>query len=92
VYSGGSLLEITVSWLICTQKTNFVFSQLEDELQRLLDLKRANLGAFIQNARQSLQELWDQLYFSEDEILEFSSAQSGMSNASPLCGVLLTIL
>jgi hypothetical protein len=33
---------------------------------------------FVADARQQLQELWDKLYFSDDEILNFSPAQSGI--------------
>ena len=49
----------------------------EDELNRLNELKRQNLGLFVEDARVKLQELWDSLYFSEEEMLEFTPAFSG---------------
>ncbi|KAL7268293.1 Microtubule bundling protein [Rhizina undulata] len=50
--------------------------ELEDELQRMLELKRQNLHVFVLDARQKLQELWDALYFSDEEIMDFSPAFS----------------
>ncbi|KAK3632876.1 Microtubule bundling protein [Elasticomyces elasticus] len=51
-------------------------NEFEDELHRLNDLKRQNLHLFVEDARIKLQELWDDLYFSEDEMLGFSPAFS----------------
>ncbi|KAK4169441.1 anaphase spindle elongation protein 1 [Cladorrhinum sp. PSN259] len=48
----------------------------EDELARLNELKRQNLHIFVEDARTKLQELWDSLYLSEDEMLEFTPAFS----------------
>ncbi|TKA76705.1 hypothetical protein B0A55_03935 [Friedmanniomyces simplex] len=48
----------------------------EDELHRLNELKRQNLHLFVEDARFKLQELWDNLYFSEDEMLAFPPAFS----------------
>jgi len=48
----------------------------EDELARLNELKRQNLHIFVEEARCKLQELWDALYFSEDEMLDFTPAFS----------------
>jgi len=52
-------------------------NEFEDELNRLNELKRQNLGLFVEDARVKLQELWDCLYFSEEEMLEFTPAFSG---------------
>jgi protein regulator of cytokinesis 1 len=52
-------------------------NEFEDELNRLNELKRQNLGLFVEDARVKLQELWDSLYFSEEEMLEFTPAFSG---------------
>ena len=52
-------------------------NEFEDELARLNELKRQNLHLFVEEARCRLQELWDALYFSEDEMLEFTPAFSG---------------
>jgi protein regulator of cytokinesis 1 len=54
-----------------------VMNDFEDELARLNELKRQNLHLFVEDARCKLQDLWDALYFSEDEMLEFTPAFSG---------------
>ncbi|KAM0352436.1 hypothetical protein ACHAPU_002103 [Fusarium lateritium] len=51
-------------------------NEFEDELSRLNELKRQNLHLFVEDSRIKLQELWDALYFSEDEMLEFTPAFS----------------
>lgn len=51
-------------------------NEFEDELSRLNELKRQNLHVFVEEARLKLQELWDALYFSEEEMLEFTPAFS----------------
>lgn len=51
-------------------------NEFDDELGRLNELKRQNLHLFVEDARCKLQELWDALYFSEDEMLEFTPAFS----------------
>ncbi|KAF7543743.1 hypothetical protein G7046_g9940 [Stylonectria norvegica] len=51
-------------------------NEFEDELSRLNELKRQNLHLFVEDARVKLQELWDALYLSEDEMLEFTPAFS----------------
>lgn len=51
-------------------------NEFQDELSRLNELKRQNLHLFVEDARFKLQELWDSLYYSEDEMLEFTPAFS----------------
>lgn len=51
-------------------------NEFEDELARLNELKRQNLHLFVEDSRVRLQELWDSLYFSEEEMLEFTPAFS----------------
>lgn len=51
-------------------------NEFEDELARLNELKRENLHLFVEDSRVQLQSLWDTLYFSEDEMLEFTPAFS----------------
>ncbi len=51
-------------------------NEFEDELARLNELKRQNLHLFVEDSRYKLQELWDELYFSEEEMLEFTPAFS----------------
>lgn len=54
-------------------------NDLEDELSRLNDLKKQNLHLFVEDARQKLQALWDELYFSEEDAIEFTPMFCGMS-------------
>lgn len=54
-----------------------IINEFEDELSRLNELKRQNLHLFVEDARFKLQELWDGLYLSEEEMLEFTPAFSG---------------
>lgn len=51
-------------------------NEFEDELARLNELKHQNLHLFVEDTRVKLQDLWDALYFSEDEMLEFTPAFS----------------
>lgn len=51
-------------------------NEYEEELARLNELKRQNLHLFVEDARCRLQELWDCLYFSEEEMLDFTPAFS----------------
>ncbi|KAL9103090.1 MAG: hypothetical protein Q9163_001830 [Psora crenata] len=51
-------------------------NEFEAELDRLDELKRQNLHLFVEDARYKLQELWDGLYFSEEEMLQFAPAFS----------------
>lgn len=51
-------------------------NEFNDELARLNELKHQNLHIFVEDARCKLQELWDALYFSDDEMLEFTPAFS----------------
>ncbi|KAK9472746.1 microtubule associated protein-domain-containing protein [Dipodascopsis tothii] len=51
-----------------------VIAAYEHELARLNEKKRDYMHIFVEDARQSLQKLWDSLYFSEEEMLEFTPA------------------
>ncbi|KAL0263528.1 Microtubule bundling protein [Diplodia seriata] len=51
-------------------------NEYEDELARLNELKRQNMHLFVEDARDRLQQLWDSLYFSEEEMLDFTPAFS----------------
>ena len=53
-----------------------VINEFEAELDRLNELKRQNLHLFVEDARYKLQTLWDNLYFCEEEMLEFTPAFS----------------
>jgi Ase1/PRC1/MAP65 family protein len=51
-------------------------NEFEEELSRLNELKRQNLHLFVEDARVRLQELWDALFFCEEEMLDFTPAFS----------------
>ncbi|KAJ5894599.1 hypothetical protein N7495_006290 [Penicillium taxi] len=51
-------------------------NEFEEELARLNELKRQNMHLFVEDARCRLQELWDGLFFSEEEMLDFTPAFS----------------
>ncbi|QGA14629.1 hypothetical protein EYB26_002285 [Talaromyces marneffei] len=51
-------------------------NEFNEELNRLNELKRQNLHLFVEDARCRLQELWDSLYYSEEEMLDFTPAFS----------------
>ncbi|KAF2138801.1 uncharacterized protein K452DRAFT_300870 [Aplosporella prunicola CBS 121167] len=51
-------------------------NEYEDELGRLNELKRQNMHVFVEDARVRLQQLWDSLYFSDEEMLDFTPAFS----------------
>ena len=51
-------------------------NEYEEELTRLNELKRQNMHLFVEDARCRLQELWDALFFSEEEMLDFTPAFS----------------
>lgn len=60
-------------------------NEYEDELARLNEMKRQNLHLFVEDARFKLQELWDGLYFSEEEMLDFTPAFSGKAMFDDAC-------
>lgn len=51
-------------------------NEYEEELNRLNELKKQNMHLFVEDARCRLQELWDSLFFSEEEMLDFTPAFS----------------
>jgi protein regulator of cytokinesis 1 len=51
-----------------------VLEAFERENERLQKKKREHINVFIEDARETLHELWRQLYFSEDDINQFTPA------------------
>ena len=41
--------------------------RLEEEVERLEELKKANIEKFVTNLRDELHQLWDECYFSEKQ-------------------------
>lgn len=58
----------------CSLRT---INEFQSESVRLNELKKQNLHLFVEEARLKLQDLWDALYFSEEEMLEFTAAFQG---------------
>ncbi|KAI0946534.1 hypothetical protein AcW1_009974 [Taiwanofungus camphoratus] len=44
----------------------------EEELERMLELKRERMGAFVENARAEIVKLWDELMIGEEERADFA--------------------
>ncbi|THG96644.1 hypothetical protein EW026_g5225 [Hermanssonia centrifuga] len=44
----------------------------EEELDRMLDLKRERMSTFVENARDEIRKLWDELMIGEDERVDFA--------------------
>jgi protein regulator of cytokinesis 1 len=49
----------------------------EEELERMLELKRERMGTFIGNARDEIIKLWDDLMVGEEERLDFAPFADG---------------
>ena len=54
-----------------------VIQAYEEELERMIDLKRERMGEFIANARMEIQSLWDELLAGEEERAEFAAFVDG---------------
>ncbi|KIJ16234.1 hypothetical protein PAXINDRAFT_114030 [Paxillus involutus ATCC 200175] len=50
-----------------------VIQAYEEELERMIDLKRERMGEFIGNARSEIESLWNDLMTSEDERADFAA-------------------
>ncbi len=57
--------------------TGFANLKYEKELAMLTELKQQNMHIFVEAARANLQNLWDELYFSEEQMAEFTPAFTG---------------
>jgi hypothetical protein len=44
-----------------------------------MELKRQNMHVFVEAARETLQNLWDELFYSEEQMAEFTPAFTGIS-------------
>jgi Ase1/PRC1/MAP65 family protein len=50
----------------------------EEELERMLELKRERMGTFIDNARREIERLWDDLMVGEEERADFMPFVDGV--------------
>ena len=53
----------------CTEET---VREYEAELERMLELKRERMSAFVENARSEIAKLWDELLIGEEERADFT--------------------
>ncbi|KAF9465929.1 microtubule associated protein-domain-containing protein [Collybia nuda] len=52
--------------------TEETIREYEEELERMLELKRERMGAFVQSAREEIMRLWDDLMVGDDERADFA--------------------
>lgn len=53
----------------------------EEELERMLELKQERMGTFIENARNEIVKLWDDLMVGEEEREDFAPLADGLRSA-----------
>ena len=61
--------------------TEETVSAYEEELERMLELKRERMGTFIENARNEITKLWDDLMIGEEEQEDFAPFADGLCSA-----------
>ena len=61
--------------------TEDTISAYEEELERMLELKRERMGTFIENARNEIIKLWDDLMIGEEEREDFAPLVDGLCSA-----------
>jgi len=69
--------------------TEDTVSSYEEELERMLELKRERMGTFIENARNEIIKLWDDLLVGEEEREDFAPFADGL--CSPVLSVHMTL-
>ena len=57
--------------------TEAVVKAYEEELERMLELKRESMSVFVGNARVEIEALWDELMYGEEERAEFAPFTDG---------------
>ena len=61
--------------------TDEVVAAYEEELERMMELKRERMGVFVCNARAEIARLWDDMMVGEDERRDFAPFVDGMCAA-----------
>jgi len=69
--------------------TEDTVSAYEGELERMLELKRERMGTFIENARNEIIKLWDDLLVGEEEREDFAPFADGL--CSPVASVHMSL-
>ena len=57
--------------------TQDTVQQYEEELERMLELKRERMGTFVENAREEIVKLWDDLMVGDEERADFPPFADG---------------
>lgn len=63
--------------------TDETIQAYEEELERMLELKRERMGTFIENAREEIIKLWDDLMVGDEERADFAPFVDGQSSMRP---------
>lgn len=63
--------------------TEITIKAYEEELERMLELKRERMGTFIENARNEITNLWDDLMVGEEERADFAPFFDGEYISNP---------
>jgi protein regulator of cytokinesis 1 len=72
--------------------TEDTVSAYEEELERMLELKRERMGTFIENARNEITKLWDDLMIGEEEREDFAPFADGLCSAIANVVMSLTVV
>lgn len=56
--------------------------EYEEELERMLELKRERMGVFVGSAREEIMRLWDDLMVGNDERADFAPFADGLCSKS----------
>ncbi|KAH9920001.1 microtubule associated protein-domain-containing protein [Epithele typhae] len=65
--------------------TDETIKTYEEELERMLELKRERMGTFIENAREEIIKLWDDLLVGEEERADFAPFADDEHTEELLC-------
>jgi Ase1/PRC1/MAP65 family protein len=57
--------------------TEEIVQEYEEELERMIELKRERMGVFVENARVEIERLWDDMMVGEDERRDFAAFADG---------------
>lgn len=62
--------------------TDSTIAAYEDELERMMELKRERMGVFVDNARAEIEKLWDELMVGQEEKADFAPFADGKSQCA----------
>jgi len=68
--------------------TGAVIQAYEEELKRMIDLRRERMGEFIANARMEVESLWEELMVGDEQRNDFGAFVDG-ELFPPVCGLVV---